>query len=180
MSYLSVYHVSTPDTPNKVLTHFDDIASTLAENGVRFERWQASTKVEPGTSHAEVIAAYQAQIDTLSAERGYVSVDVISVGNNHPQKAELHASFLDERHHGEDEVRFFVAGRGLLSVHLGDCVYAVSCEKNDVLSIPAGTRHWFDMGEQPHLVVIRLFNKRQGEASFTGDDIASRFPGLDD
>lgn len=25
MSSLSVYHVSSPDLPNKVLTHFDDI-----------------------------------------------------------------------------------------------------------------------------------------------------------
>ncbi|MDP2147376.1 MAG: acireductone dioxygenase, partial [Pseudomonas sp.] len=29
MSILCVYHLSTPDTPNKVLTHADDIASTL-------------------------------------------------------------------------------------------------------------------------------------------------------
>ena len=37
MSSLSVYHVSSPDLPNKVLTHFEDIASTLAEQGVRFD-----------------------------------------------------------------------------------------------------------------------------------------------
>ena len=29
MSYVAVYHVATPDTPNKVLTHTDDIAATL-------------------------------------------------------------------------------------------------------------------------------------------------------
>lgn len=40
MSYVAVYSVATSDTPNKVLTHFDDIAATLAEHGVRFERWQ--------------------------------------------------------------------------------------------------------------------------------------------
>ena len=27
MSSLSVYHVSSPEIPNKVLTHFEDIAS---------------------------------------------------------------------------------------------------------------------------------------------------------
>ena len=34
MSSLSVYPVSSPELPNKVLAHFDDIASTLAEQGV--------------------------------------------------------------------------------------------------------------------------------------------------
>ncbi len=47
MSSLSVYHVSSPDTPNKVLTHLEDIASTLAEHGVAFDRWEAATPITP-------------------------------------------------------------------------------------------------------------------------------------
>ncbi|KAF1030334.1 MAG: Acireductone dioxygenase [Pseudomonas sp.] len=181
MSYVAVYHVSTPDTPNKVLTHVDDIAAVLAEQGVGFDRCQAVTRIEPGASQAEVIAAYQEQIDTLMTERGYVTVDVISLNSGHPQKAELSARFLDEHRHGADEVRFFVAGRGLFSLHIGEYVYSVLCEKNDLLSVPAGTPHWFDMGENPHLVAIRLFNSPEGGvASFTGDDIANQFPRLED
>lgn len=48
MSSLSVYHVSSPEIPNKVLTHLEDIASTLAEQGVRFDRWQTTAKIQPG------------------------------------------------------------------------------------------------------------------------------------
>ncbi|MGE8349015.1 MAG: 1,2-dihydroxy-3-keto-5-methylthiopentene dioxygenase [Pseudomonas protegens] len=181
MSSLSVYHVSSPDLPNKVLTHFDDIAATLAEQGIGFDRWQTSTRIEPGASQEEVIAAYQEQIDRLMTEQGYVSVDVISLNRDHPQKVELRASFLDEHRHDEDEVRFFVAGRGLFSLHIDDYVYAVLCERNDLISVPAGTAHWFDMGEEPHLVAIRLFSNPQGwAASLTGDAIASQFPRLDD
>lgn len=181
MSSLSVYHVSSPDLPNKVLTHFDDIASTLAEHGVRFDRWKAATPIQPGASQDEVISAYRAQIDRLMSEGNYVTVDVISLNSDHPQKAELRAKFLDEHRHGEDEVRFFVAGRGLFTLHIGDFVYAVLCEKNDLISVPAGTAHWFDMGEHPHFVAIRLFNNPEGwVANFTGEDIASRFPRLED
>jgi len=181
MSSLSVYHETSPDLPNKVLTHLEDIASTLAEVGVRFERWQAVAPIAPGASQDEVIAAYRPQIDTLMSERGYVTVDVVSLSDDHPQKAELRAKFLDEHRHAEDEVRFFVAGSGLFTLHIDDYVYAVLCEKNDLISVPAGTRHWFDMGEHPHFVAIRLFNNPQGwVAQFTGDDIASRFPRLDD
>ena len=181
MSSLSVFAVSSPELPNKVLYHVEDITSTLAAVGVRFERWQAVTPLAPGATQDEVIAAYKPQIDKLMAERGYVTVDVISLSDDHPQKAELRAKFLDEHQHAEDEVRFFVAGRGLFTLHIDDYVYAVLCEKNDLISVPAGTRHWFDMSEHPHFIAILLFNNPEGwVANFTGDDIASRFPRLED
>ncbi|MBE7375564.1 1,2-dihydroxy-3-keto-5-methylthiopentene dioxygenase [Pseudomonas lopnurensis] len=181
MSVLSVYHESRPEQPLKVLTHVEDIAATLADVGVHLERWEASAPIAAGASPEEVIAAYRPQIDRLMNERGYVTVDVISLDSDHPQKAELRAKFLDEHRHAEDEVRFFVAGRGLFTLHIEEMVYAVLCEKNDLISVPAGTRHWFDMGENPHFVAIRLFNNPEGwVAQFTGENIASRFPRLED
>lgn len=181
MSILSVYHVSSPDLPNKVLTHLEDIASTLAEHGIGFERLSATTPVAAGASEEEVIAAYRDPIGELMAERSHVSSAVISVDDRHPQKTELRAGFLDEHQHGADEVRFFVAGRGLYSFHLGEFVYSVLCEKNDLISVPAGTRQWFDMGEQPRVVAIRLFSTQEGERlKLTGDVLAGQFPGLDD
>ncbi|CDF83239.1 Acireductone dioxygenase [Pseudomonas knackmussii B13] len=181
MSSLTVYHESAPEQPLKLLCHAEDIAATLAEVGVRFERWQASAPIAPGASQDEVLAAYAPQIQRLKDEQGYVTVDVVSLTADHPQKDELRAKFLDEHRHGEDEVRFFVAGRGLFTLHIEDHVYAVLCEKNDLISVPAGTRHWFDMGERPHFVAIRLFNNPEGwVAKFTGDEIAKRFPQLED
>ncbi|MCY1339792.1 Acireductone dioxygenase [compost metagenome] len=181
MSSLTVYHESQPEQPLKLLTHVEDIAATLAEVGVRFERWAANAPIAPGASQDEVIAAYQHEIQRLKDEQGYVTVDVISLNADNPQKDELRAKFLDEHRHGEDEVRFFVAGRGLFTLHIDDHVYAVLCEKNDLISVPAGTRHWFDMGERPYFVAIRLFNNPEGwVAKFTGEDIARRFPLLED
>lgn len=181
MSVLSVYHETRPDQPLKVLTHAEDIAATLSEVGVQLERWEANAPIAAGASQEEVIAAYRPQIDKLMAERGYVTVDVISLTRDHPQKDELRAKFLDEHRHAEDEVRFFVAGRALFSLHIEDMVYAVLCEKNDLITVPAGTRHWFDMGEEPHFVAIRLFNNPEGwVAEFTGESIADQFPRLDD
>lgn len=181
MSILSVYQDSAPEQPLKVLTHGNNIAATLAEVGVGFERWEANAPISPHSTSEQVIAAYGAQIERLKGERGYIAVDVASVTSNHPQKVELRAKFLEEHHHAEDEVRFFVVGRGLFTLHIEDKVYAVLCEKNDLISIPAGTRHWFDMGEQPHLIAVRLFKSPEGWVpEFTGEDIAGRFPCLDD
>jgi len=46
--------------------------------------------------------------------------------------------------------------------------------------VPANTTHWFDMGENPHFTCIRLFTTADGwVADFTGSDIATKFPTLD-
>lgn len=181
MSILSVYQDTAPGQPLKVLTHIEDIAATLADVGVRLERREASAPICAGARSEEVIAAYGPQIDRLMSERGYVTVDVISLSRDHPQKAELRGTFLEEHQHAEDEMRFFVVGRGLFTLHIEDRVYAVLCEKSDLISVPAGTRYWFDMGEDPHFVAIRLFNNAEGwVAQFTGADIAGRFPRLED
>jgi 1,2-dihydroxy-3-keto-5-methylthiopentene dioxygenase len=181
MSSLFVYHESSPELPNKVLSHAEDITSTLAEHGVGFERWQAATPTAPGTGQDDVISAYRVQIDTLMTERGYAAVDVISLNGNPPQTAEWRAGFLDEHRQAQDASHYFVAGRGLVTLHIDEYVYALVCEKNDLITIPAGTRHWIDIGENPHLVAIRLFRNPQGwVAEFTGDKIASHFPPLDD
>ena len=99
---------------------------------------------------------------------------------DHPDRVALRQKFLSEHTHGEDEVRFFVEGAGLFCLHLDERVYAVLCTKGDLISVPAGTRHWFDMGDRPRFTAIRLFNNPDGWiARFTGDTLAERFPRLD-
>ena len=177
MSSLTVYHESAPEQPLKLLTHAEDIAATLAELGVRFERWQASAPIAPGASPDEVLAAYAPEIQRLKDEQGYVTVDVVSLKPDHPDRAALRKKFLDEHTHSEDEVRFFVAGSGQFTLHIDGRVYEILCESGDLIGVPDGTRHWFDMSESPYFVAIRLFTNAEGwVANFTGDDIAQRFP----
>ncbi|MNP01223.1 Acireductone dioxygenase [compost metagenome] len=180
MSSLSVYHVSSPELPNKVLTHFEDIASTLAEQGVRFDHWQATAKIRPGASHEDVISACQAPIDTLMTQHGLRAIDVISLDRDHPQKESIRASFFAEHRQDETEVMLFSAGSALLSVCIDDYVYAVLCEKGDLIVLPAGTRQWLDIGEQPYVVAIRLSSSQPWVAHFTDVDNAGRFPRMDD
>ena len=179
MSRLRIFRDDHGDAPLATYTDFNDITRELGKAGVRFERWQANQPIAPGASQDEVIAAYREDIDRLMREEGYQAVDVISLDPDHPDKAALRAKFLNEHTHAEDEVRFFVAGRGLFTLHVGDSVYEVLCEAGDLIGVPDGTRHWFDMSEQPSFVAIRLFTNSAGwVANFTGDDIAQRFPRL--
>ena len=53
-------------------------------------------------------------------------------------------------------------------------------ERGELISVPAGTGHWFDMGPDPEFTAIRWFNNQTGWVpQFTGDAIAKRFPTYD-
>jgi 1,2-dihydroxy-3-keto-5-methylthiopentene dioxygenase len=72
-------------------------------------------------------------------------------------------------------VRFFVHGDGLFYLHVEDKVYAIKCEKGDLISVPENTTHWFDMGASPDFKCIRFFVIPDGwVGEFTGNNIASR------
>ena len=179
MSQLRIFAETDGAKPLKTLADHAAIERELAAAGVRFERWEASKPVAPGASQDEVVAAYRSDIERLQRAEGYQAVDVISLTPDHPDRATLRQKFLNEHTHSEDEVRFFVAGRGLFTLHIGAKVYEVLCEQGDLIGVPDNTRHWFDMSEQPYFIAIRLFTNKEGwVANFTGDDIAARFPRL--
>ena len=180
MSQLKIYNDNEPDSPVISSNEHADIARHLGQVGVRFERWDTDSRIEPGAAPETVINAYRKDIDRLIEEEGYQTVDVVSLNPQHPDKDALRKKFLDEHRHSEDEVRFFVAGQGLFSLHLGERVFEVLCEQGDLISVPAGTPHWFDMGPNPSFIAIRLFNNPEGwVANFTGSDIAGRFSRLE-
>ncbi|MCL2891534.1 1,2-dihydroxy-3-keto-5-methylthiopentene dioxygenase [Brenneria tiliae] len=179
MSALTIFSDSDAGQPIWQSQDAQAIRQQLSDIGVRFERWQATQPLSANPSSEEVLAAYKHDIDRLVAEKGYQSVDVISIRADNPQRAELRAKFLSEHTHNEDEVRFFVEGAGLFCLHLQGKIFQILCEKNDLLSVPAGTAHWFDMGPEPHFTAIRLFDNPEGWiAHFTGDKIADAYPKL--
>lgn len=180
MSSLTIYAETEPNSPILHSSEFVTIKNELDQVGIRFERWLSSKSLAADASNEKILAAYKSEIDKLIAEHGYQSYDVVSMNPDHPQKTEFRNKFLAEHRHSEDEVRFFVRGQGLFVLHINDKVYAMLCQKDDLISVPANTRHWFDMGPNPVFTAIRLFNNPDGwVANFTGDDIASHFPTLE-
>jgi 1,2-dihydroxy-3-keto-5-methylthiopentene dioxygenase len=161
------------DAANPVLVTEDGklIKATLHDIGVRFERW-------PTRGHGEdILAAYAPEIAALKIEGGYQTVDVVSITPDHPDRSAMRTKFLSEHIHAEDEVRFFVGGEGLFTLHHDGRVFDVLCTKGDLMSVPAGMNHWFDMGPTPRFTAIRLFVNPDGwVAAFTGNDISDRFP----
>ncbi|MFV2088192.1 1,2-dihydroxy-3-keto-5-methylthiopentene dioxygenase [Micromonospora sp. LOL_021] len=173
-----------------VLTRIDrpaEIAEALRPLGVQFEQWEHGARLASQAAQADVLDAYRTEVDRICAKGGFRLVDVVRMRPDDadpewPSKA--HAArtrFLDEHTHDEDEVRFFVEGSGCFYLHVDHRVYAVVCEAGDLLWVPQGTSHWFDMGSQPEFTAIRFFEEEDGWiGNFLPDSIARAFPTLDE
>ncbi len=179
MTTLSIYTDTRPDEA-ETLTDFDSISARLRDVGIQLERWQANQPLSADADQEEVLAAYSEDIERLNRQYGFQSVDVISLRPDNPKKAEMRRKFLSEHTHDDFEVRFFVDGQGLFYLHIENKVYTVLCTRGDLISVPAHTTHWFDMGTQPDFKCIRFFTTEQGWVGhFTGSDIAEHFPDFD-
>lgn len=156
------------------------IAAVLSDVGVQYEQWTAAQPLTVDAVQDEVLAAYAEQVAQLREQYSIQSVDVVALRPDNPQKTEFRQKFFAEHTHADFEIRFFVDGRGLFYLHIGDRVYLMLCEKGDLLTVPANTTHWFDMGENPNFKCIRLFTIADGwVGDFTGSNIAQRFPDMD-
>jgi 1,2-dihydroxy-3-keto-5-methylthiopentene dioxygenase len=162
------------------------IGAELDKRGVVFDRWPAMPGLCAATPTTEILAHYDDRVAELNDDGRYKYIDVARLHPDdsdpqwpHTAKA-ARERFRSEHRHAEDEVRFFVGGRGCFYLHLEPEVVAVVCEGADLLSVPAGTRHWFDMGARPDFVAIRFFEQQDGWiGDFTGNPIGERFPTLD-
>ena len=177
MTILRIYDEQNPKSPEAVIEDYADIANALHDMGICFERWPMR-ELKQGASQEDVLAAYATEIMHFNAEEcQFSTADVISLTPEHPDKKALRQKFLSEHQHTEDEVRFFAAGQGLFYLHIDNKVYVILCQAGDLISVPDGAKHWFDMGPEPSFTCIRLFSNPEGwVADFTGDNIAEKFP----
>lgn len=177
MSHLTIYADTDPATPVLDTDDVGAITQALAAIGVRFRRWPTPASLSPEAGDEAVLAAYGEAIAALKAEGGYQAVDVVRMVPDHPQRRPLREKFLSEHRHDEDEVRFFVEGSAVFYLREADRVHMVRCDQGDLINVPAGIRHWFDMGPSPRFAAIRLFTNPEGwVARYTDDPIADAFP----
>ena len=197
MSVLLLHDEANPSEPLSVSDDPLAIADVLRRHGVRFERWPlvegliARDGLAPGVSTDDVLAAYAPRLGALERETSYPHRDVVQLRRDPADPSweqtarGARAKFLDEHSHAEDEVRFFVQGSGLFTMRRSDPegqahVLQVLCKQGDLLSVPAGTRHTFDMGTSPSFCAVRLFGSPEGwVASFTGDPLLGGFASYD-
>jgi 1,2-dihydroxy-3-keto-5-methylthiopentene dioxygenase len=148
---------------NRTVEGEASIAAYLAERGIDFERWTHAPAAGPGVTGDGVLALYAEKIDQLKARGGYTTVDLIDVTAETPGLETMLAKFNSEHWHDEDEVRFIVEGRGVFHIHPPQgAVFAIEVEAGDLIRVPRGTHHWFDLCADRRIRAIRLFQDPSG------------------
>jgi 1,2-dihydroxy-3-keto-5-methylthiopentene dioxygenase len=147
----------------RTLREDGEIREHLAGIGIEYERWPIVAELEADAPAEQVLGAYALQIEELKKRGGYVTADVINVNSNTPGLETMLAKFNIEHRHDEDEVRYIVAGRGLFHIHpTTGPVVALEVEAGDLIRVPRGTLHWFDLCGDRRIRAIRLFQDSTG------------------
>ena len=149
---------------NRQLASVAEIRQYLAPFGIWYEKWDVAGRIDQDATSEQILAAYEPEIARLRAKGGYVTADVIDVNPATPNLNAMLNRFNKEHTHIEDEVRFIVKGRGLFHIHpqVGP-VFAITVEAGDLINVPAGTRHWFDLCKEDRIIrAIRLFLDKSG------------------
>lgn len=169
--------LSIPDE-QRVISSTDEIRMYLNQQGIFFDQWSCSVVFDDRASQEEILEAYERDLKPFMERGGYLTADVISINSLTENYNAIRAKFLAEHTHSEDEIRFFVDGQGYFWFNLeGAPVFNVLCQKGDLISVPAGTKHWFDAGaNDPFVKAIRIFIDQSGWIpEYTGSGIDQKY-----
>jgi 1,2-dihydroxy-3-keto-5-methylthiopentene dioxygenase len=155
--------IVTVPAENRRITDPAEIKAFLNANGLHYEIWPLEDRVDPAAPAERILAAYGPEIDDLKRRGGFVTADVIDVYPDTPNLDVMLAKFSKEHTHTEDEVRFILQGRGVFHINPVDRpVFAIEVWAGDLISVPLGTRHWFDLCGDRRIRAIRLFQDTSG------------------
>lgn len=175
MAYLRI------PSADRVIEDADSIRRFLLPHGIHYERWQVAGRIDRDATQEEILAAYAPEVEALKKSGGYITADVVNVTPDVPNLQEMLNKFNQEHRHAEDEVRFIVKGHGIFYINPenGDPVFSIEIEEGDLINVPAGTKHWFDLCADRTIRAIRLFREKAGWTPlYTGDAIASGYQPL--
>jgi 1,2-dihydroxy-3-keto-5-methylthiopentene dioxygenase len=171
--------VNIPDK-NLTLRAASEISDYLSKIGIDYEIWQANREVSPDADEAEILEAYSDEIERLKASGGYVTADVINIVPTTPNLDEMLNKFNREHWHDEDEVRFIVKGHGLFHIAPQNSdVVSIEMEAGDLIRVPRGTLHWFNLCSDKTVRAIRLFEDTSGwTPHYTESEIDAKYQPL--
>ena len=155
-------HIPTEDREIKAP---EEIREFLSQYNIEFEQWDVGGRIDETATNEEILEAYKPEIERLKAAHGFVTADVINVSPETPGLDDMLQKFDKEHLHTEDEVRFTVEGSGVFHINPETApVFSVTVESGDLISVPKGTHHWFNLCTTKRIRCIRLFEDMSGWA----------------
>ena len=170
---MAVLHIPHED---RTLTDDAEVSDFLSQFGIWHRRFEGSDELDEDASEDQLLGAYEEPIRELMDEGGYVTADVIDITPDTPNLQAMLDKFNKEHWHDENEVRFIVKGRGLFHIHPeGHPVFSIEVVQGDMINVPRGTHHWFNLCEDRTIRAIRLFEDPSGwTPKYTGSGEETR------
>jgi len=154
--------VRIPDQ-DKTLTSFEEARDFLKSINIDYEIWRAERPIAEGATDSEILDVYSAEIDKLKQEGGYATADIINIVPETPNLDTMLNKFNKEHAHDEDEIRFCIEGSGVFHIHPANGpIVSIEVGAGDLIRVPRGTHHWFDLCETRRIKCIRLFQDTAG------------------
>jgi 1,2-dihydroxy-3-keto-5-methylthiopentene dioxygenase len=140
-----------------------EISAFLEPFGIWYERWQVEGRLKPDATDQDILEEYAVEIEAIKKKGGFITADVINVKADTPNLDAMLQKFNKEHVHLEDEVRFTVSGKGIFHLHPENGpVFGVTVEKGDMINVPRGMKHWFNLCDDRNIRCIRFFEDQSG------------------
>ena len=153
----------TVQDENRRIEDVDEIREFLKPFGIWYEKWDVEGRVGVDADNEEILQSYSAEIERLKEAGQFVTADVISVDPETPGIDGMLEKFSKEHTHSEDEVRFTIKGAGIFHINPENGpVFAIQVESGDLINVPSGIQHWFDLCSDKTIRCIRLFQDPSG------------------
>ncbi len=154
----------------KTLEDLNEIKSFLEQYDILYDNWGTERLPEDlkkdynvtQEMQEAIIKAYEKELNELKEKKGYVTEDIVVLSEKTPNLEDLLEKFKKEHHHVDDEVRFVVDGSGVFPIKIDGEIVDIYVEEGDLIVVPAGARHWFELDEQRKIKCIRVFKTPEG------------------
>ncbi len=146
-----------------VLRDTVELKGYLAGLGIDYDQWPVLDAIDESSNSEQILSLYAAPIAHIRQRGGYTKVDVVDVNPLTPGLDAMLNRFSQEHWHDEDEVRVTLHGRGVFHIHPHNGpVVAIEVGPGDMISVPRGTHHWFDLCGDRTIKSIRFFQDPEG------------------
>ena len=108
-------------------------------------------------------AKYQPVLDELAQKRGYGTQDEVKLNKDTPNLPAVLKKFDDEHLHSDDEVRFVLDGEAVFDIRNNDDRWMrIVVEAGDLIVVPKGKHHRFELSDLCKVHCARLFKDQAG------------------
>lgn len=148
----------------------NEVKSFLKERGIDYDHWKVpegateltNKEVLADTEKENLLSKLDDRFQTLKEKEGYQSRDLIVLHPNVSGLSEMLAKFDKVHYHTDEEVRYIVDGSGVFGFALKGEKFLVHVVKDDFISVPRNTNHWFYLDDKKRIKAVRYFQDMSG------------------